>query len=491
MKNFITIIIVLGIFTVFGCDSYLDQVNPNELSSEVVGNSEEDLTLLLMGCYDALQSGRNYGGQYRELDGLTDVCYFQWNNNGRNITEGGASSENPLFLSYWRGQYKIIGRCNELISIINQLDNPSDNINVIKAEALFMRALGYYNLTTLFKDVPLILESQSFDDRFVSKNSQNEIKASILTDLTSAIGVLPVDMDYPRVSKGAAEALKAKVHLFFSEWDEVLDLTESIIDSNKYSLYPDYSTLFQEAAEGSAESIFAVPFESGVGEGERFSGTFPLQPVQGAIRPMSNYVDSFYATDGLPISESPLYDSVLFYNNRDPRFDVSILHKGEIWANGQPYRPGTSATGYSIQKYVRIFREFDFDGFHDFMVIRYADVLLMRAEALVESNDTGSEVYQLVNDVRGRVGMPTIESVEGAGLSQSDLRDIIRHERFVEFGLEGIRWVDLKRWNIVEEVYNSITFHNRLYLGDKTLYWPIPQAEIDNNPNLEQHSWWQ
>ena len=192
----------------------------------------------------------------------------------------------------------------------------------------------------------------------------------------------------------------------------------------------------------------------------------------------------------MSISDSPLYNAIEFYNNRDPRYDVTILREGEIWANGKPYNPGTSPTGYSIQKYVRVFREYDFDGFHDFMVLRYADILLMRAEALVEVNSLESETYDLVNKVRDRVGMPNIEAVEGTNLSQSEMREIVRHERFVEFGLEGLRWFDLKRWGIVEDMYSNITFHQRIYDGDKTEYWPIPQVEIDNNPNLEQHDFW-
>ena len=87
--------------------------------------------------------------------------------------------------------------------------------------------------------------------------------------------------------------------------------------------------------------------------------------------------------------------------------------------------------------------------------------------------------------------MPKVEDVEGANLTQAQLREIIRQERLVELGLEGdIRWFDIKRWNIVEQVYNSITFRKRPYRGEKTLFWPIPQTEIANNPNLVQHDWW-
>lgn len=487
MKFLKYIIILSGLLNLASCESYLEQVNPNALSSEAIGSSEQDLLLLAYGCYNALQKGMIDGYQY--LDSFSDVAYGS--SDGINtITEGGGTTEGNIFRTYWERQYSVIARCNEFLATFKTIESPTDNMLTIEGEVKFLRAMAYYYLTALYKDAPLIVDRQSFDNRFVSKNSQSEIKALILSDLNDAISNLPVDQVYPRATKGAALALKARVHAFFSEWNEVLTLTQDILDLNKYDLYPDYIKLFTLEAEGNVESIFSVAFETGIGLGESFSCSYPLQPFLTSLRPISNYADAFYCTDGLSISESPLYKAETFYENRDPRFDRSILRKGVIWTNGAPYNPSLSSTGYGIRKYVRsiLLRG---DGPLDFMVIRFADILLLRAEALVETNDVGEEVYQLVNRVRSRVGMPLIEEVEGSALTQTEMRDLIRHERLVELGLEGgIRWLDIKRWNIVEEVYNSITFHNRPYLGERTLYWPIPQVEIDNNPSLQQHDFW-
>lgn len=487
MKSLKYIINLLLLLNLAGCESYLDQINPNALSSEAIGNSEQDLLLLSYGCYNGLQRGMVDGYQYLEC--FSDVAYSD--GQGINtITEGGGTTQAGIFLNYWERQYRLIARCNEFLATFKTIESPSENMLIIESEVKFLRALAYYYLTALYMDVPLIEDRQSFDDRFVSKASQSEIKALILNDLEDAISTLPVDQVYPRATKGSALALKARVHAFFSEWNDVLSLTQDIMDLNKYDLYPDYVDLFTLEAEGNVESIFSVAYETGIGLGESFSGSYPLQPFLNTIRPLSNYADAFYCTDGLPISESPLYDPENFFENRDPRFDRSILRKGVVWANGQPYNPALSNTGYSIRKYVRNLLHRG-DGPLDFMVLRFADILLMRAEALVETNNIGEEVYELVNRIRARVGMPDIEAVEGSALTQGKLRDLIRHERLVELGLEGgIRWFDLKRWNIVEEIYSSITFHNRPYMGERTIYWPIPQAEIDNNPNLEQHDFW-
>lgn len=478
--KYLTIIMLLNFVS---CDSYLDQVNPNALSKESIGQSESDLTLLLMGCYSALQ--RNYSDAYRFLDCFSEVGYGEVV-----ITEGGSTPQTQTYLAYWTREYSLIARCNELLASMKDIALPTDKMLIIESEAKFLRALAYFNLTALYKDVPLIKDHQKFDDRFVSKNSQAEIKAFILSDLDEVILNLPINQIYPKATKGAALALKAKIHAFFSEWDEVLSLTQDVLDLNKYDLYPDYITLFTPLAEGSIESIFAVAFETGVGQGERFAGSWPLQPAATNLRPLPIYADAFYCIDGLPISESPLYDPQTFYENRDPRYEVSILRAGEDWI-GRPYDPGTSVTTYSTQKYVRNTTAIRSDGDQDYMYLRFADILLMRAEALVEKNSLNQEVYQLVDKVRSRVGMPSIEEVEGNNLSQSEMRELIRHERLVEFGEEGgIRWFDIKRWNIVEKVYNSITFHKRPFLGEKTIYWPIPQIEIDNNKNLVQHEFW-
>ncbi|MCG8578459.1 MAG: RagB/SusD family nutrient uptake outer membrane protein, partial [Bacteroidales bacterium] len=135
-------------------------------------------------------------------------------------------------------------------------------------------------------------------------------------------------------------------------------------------------------------------------------------------------------------------------------------------------------------------------GSQDFYLIRYADVLLMRAEALVESGSVGQEVYDLINTVRQRVNMPTVESVEGNGLSQDQLREIIRHERRVELAFEGLRFYDLKRWGEMEEGYNRIAAdavkgYVPLYQGKKSEVFAVPQEELDVNKNLVQHPAWQ
>jgi hypothetical protein len=210
--------------------------------------------------------------------------------------------------------------------------------------------------------------------------------------------------------------------------------------------------------------------------------------------------------DGLLIDESPLYNPDAYWENRDPRWDATIVYPGEKWLDNKPefnLIGGPKRTGYAIDKYIIS----DNGGIpqgtggQDWYIIRYADVLLMRAEALIETGNTGAEVYQLIDMVRQRVDMPKIEDVEGAGLSSAQLTDILRHERRVEFAFEDTRFYDLKRWGTMQEAYersaddkkpggDSPILTGVEYQGERSIVLPIPQSEIDVNKALEQNPVW-
>jgi starch-binding outer membrane protein, SusD/RagB family len=496
MKKYIIIIAVI-IITAYGCSEQLELFNPNEISENTFWTSESDAELALTGVYNTLQAGSVYGARFREFDGFGGIGYFQWQTDGLIITEGGATAENGYYNVIWKGYYDVVNKANLVIDNVQAgIEGLSvTRANQIEAEAKFARALAYLTLTMLYRDVPLIIHEQKFSERYVEKTSQSEILKVIYDDVDFAVNNLPDSWsgdDLGRVDKWGALALKARAHLYFKDWVLAGNAAKEIIDGGRFSLYQDFGKLFSVEAEGNEESIFAVRFESGLGEGESFSGTY-RRVTQGTMRPLPEYVKEFYCIDGLPIDVSPLYNaSAKDFKNRDPRLDFSVLYKTEKWVDNLPIN-SNSPTGYDMQKYQRNVLAFYNDGPQDFMVFRYADILLIRAEALIEQNELTQEVYDLINQVRQRptVEMPTIESVEGTGLSQQELREILHHERNVEFGFEGLNFFDLKRWDKLEETYQSVTFHNRVYMEGRTEVWPIPQREIDNNPNLEQHQEWQ
>ncbi len=234
-----------------------------------------------------------------------------------------------------------------------------------------------------------------------------------------------------------------------------------------------------------------------------------VQPFQPKVnsQPLANLVNDFYNTAGQRVSFPTTAPGATQKANRDPRLTATIWFRGDAFAqnaNGVNQFFGANSpsnfTTYGQRKYAHtrsspLGTNTAGAQSQDFYVIRYADILLMRAEALIESDPTNPEIYSLINQVRARVSMPSIESVEGSGLNQSQLRDILRHERRVELAFEGLRFFDLKRWGQVQAAYNriiadAITAYNPNYRNLRSEVFPIPLTELDANKNLEQHPAW-
>ncbi len=209
-----------------------------------------------------------------------------------------------------------------------------------------------------------------------------------------------------------------------------------------------------------------------------------------------------YFKDGKPKATSTLYNPTNELLNRDPRYDATIVGPKSTFKGVLASTASLAPTNYRVRKFTDETSLSGFSTGQDFYVIRYPEVLLTRAEALVESGTFNEvEVDSLINMVRTRATMPRVQAVEGTGLNQAKLRNIIRHERRVEFAFEGLRFFDLKRWDIYEQEavikYNTVDkvavpgLENRLVIGPKHSLFPIPQRELDVNPLLVQDPEWQ
>lgn len=496
-----------------------DFVTRNSLTSIAEGNfwkSESDAYLALNGAYAALQSKSMYGGHLNGWQGIPgfdafgDNCFnnYKWEGPGlfmEGVIDPSFAPLNQIWIDHYRG----IVRVNSIIRNVKDISLDlvaQDKKDALLGQAYFLRALLYFNLAVYYEDVPLITEPQSLDDAYVSKNTYAEVTAQIIEDLKFASENLPVrhpDDLYGYATKGAALGLFARVQLYNKEFTGpfgVIELTNQIMGLG-YALHPNYAELFTEAGENSAEVVFAVRFLRGdnTSSGETFSGTFLGFPKID-MRPLPNLVKDYLCIDGRPITTSPLYDPNNQGKNRDPRANATIYFKGDQYLD-VPVRifPGVATAPYGQRKYIRrapdalgnaIFAE----GSQDFHVIRYADVLLMRAEAMAETGDaTGAR--DLVNQVRARVGMPTVQSVNG-NVSPAQMLAIVKHERRVELAIEGLRFMDLKRWGTVLDGFrraesDQYPNYNPTYLGRKSELFPVPQDELDVNPNLVQHPVWQ
>ena len=284
-----------------------------------------------------------------------------------------------------------------------------------------------------------------------------------------------------------------------------------------YTLAADYSTLFTTTGETQPEILFAVRFEGpGLDEGTQFNAHWntPLEAMNGTL----NLADDYYRLDGSKATEHDYaakkadgsldvnQPNFAYWQGRDPRLYATLFVPGMSW-NGRggadaPY--GGAAASFSTIYVMKYFDPADtgnsWDNGQDFYVVRYAEVLLSLAEALVEKGGYNeSNVLSLVNQVRQRAGMPTVESVEGTGLSKDKLLQIIRHERRVELAFEGLRLYDEYRWHQLKEAIDAVNaerttyglaYEARIYNGERDYKWPIPTDEIDSNSQLKQHEGW-
>lgn len=512
MKN---IIILIAVVLLTGCSKeFLDRNSLTQLGEASFWKTEKDAYLGINGIYDVLQDRIQYSGNLNGTAGFTQYdCFgdnaynaFRFEGPG-NFMVANIDPSNAFFSTLWSSLYRGIGRANVALENIPKI--PASEISdgarqALVGQALFLRSLFYMNLAVYFRDVPLILQVQTLENAYVSKNSYQEVAAQVIKDLKEAVQLLPESYpasQYGYATKGAALGLLARFQLYNKDYQGVLDATNTLM-SLGYALHANYAQLFTEQGEFSKEIVFSVRFNQDVSaNGEMFSATFLGAPKVDQ-QPMKNLVNDYYCTDGQPITSSPLFDPTAPKANRDPRLAASVYFRGDIFLlDLNRAFGGNTATGFGQRKYIRntsasaagisVFNP----GGQDFYLIRYADVLLMRAEALVELNQP-DEVYALVNSVRARVNMPRVEDVEGSGLAQDQLRSIVRHERRVELAFEGLRYFDLKRWEDLPNAFDrakadKVNGYPIVYQPGKSEVFPIPLSELNANSNLAQNPLWQ
>lgn len=518
MKSF-KIILLSGILIIFGLGCSKDLLEKNSLS-QIAENSfwkdEKDAQLGVNGIYDALQNRLLYSGTLNNFraagipiyDGLGDNCFNNYKFEGPGLfMESNLDPADEWFRSFWTALYRGIVRANVAIDKISVMPTnaiqPAKKADLI-AQTKFLRALFYFNLAVYFEEAPLILKPQTVQEASVPINAYAEIRDAVIKDLTEAIADLPATRPAAErgyATKGAALGLLARFQLYNKNYNAVLEATQPMLTMG-YSLFNNYTTLFTPAGETTNEIVFSITFDdnSAFNNTELFSATFASAPKINVV-PMPNLVNTYYCTDGLPITSSPLYNASNPKLNRDPRFSASIYVTGDTFMVDLNRRfSGNTPTKFGQRKYIRNQPSptgigVGSGGGQDFYLIRYADVLLMRAEALAEL-DRQAESYPLVNLVRARVRMPLVESVEGANLTKEQMIEVIRKERRVELAFEGLRFFDLKRWGQVQQGFQRaladvVPGYVPLYRAKRSEVFPIPQAELDVNKQLVQHPAWQ
>lgn len=494
----INLIMVLLTFFTLSCEEeFLDKNPLTEISSQTFWNTQNDADMALAGCYARLNKSTFNFESKMSLDVLAGDA-SNGSGNALNMALGNfEATSGGLISSVYNDCYQGIASCNFFLANIDRTVISESTLQIYKAEVRFLRALFYFTLADYYGGVPLYTEPfENIEDAKVAQSSKADVIAQVISDLDFAIAQLP-NMDYSSTGhavKGSALALKSRVLLYQEDWIGAAEAAEQVVTDGQFSLSNDFQNMFLVyGQDANPEIMFSTRYLNP----DNSSQQDIRIEWHGVWNPREELRDAFECTDGLPITESPLYDPANYKLNRDPRLeftlkpfdDPAIKASGEMvsYAYNNP-----SVTGYMPTKGADVEAlpvDYATRSEHDWILLRYAEVLLNFAEATNEISGPTAAVYDAVDAVRGRTGidMPGLP----AGLTKDEMRSRIWNERRVEFAMEGLRYSDIRRWKLAETYINSLVEPNsgtpRVFNPAKHYVWPFPQSEIDVNPNLQQN----
>jgi len=504
LRNIIIKSFGIGILAFYfvSCSEILDQNPTDVISGPTFWKDQKDADLALSGVYSTLLSSTfNYrqvcwdilAGDANGSSG--SAAFFNQYASG-NIE----STSGNIIQSVFSECYRTIYSCNFFLENIDRVNITADKKNVYKGEVFFIRALAYFTLTDFYGGVPLYTKTITISKAKVKQSTKAEVVAQVLADLEIAIANLPNTAYNGHAVKGSALALKAKVLLHNNQWQGAADAANQVIQDGKFSLSGNYKNIFLTLGQDNNKDIlFSVRYLYPTVSSDQNSVL-----IRGYINPRVEFIDDFECIDGLPISTSPLYNPKNKKLNRDPRMLMTSRLLTDTVYNTSGNRvilsEITSNTGWVINKAVNVSVAAEIlpNGTisqsktpwsdDDWVLLRYSEVLLIYAEAKNEAGGPDVSVYNAINAIRARPGvnMPPIPT----GLSKDQMRTRIMHERRVELGLEGKRYLDIRRWKTAETYIPTLKDPiGTPYKFDpgKHYLWPFPQSEIDINPNLVQN----
>jgi hypothetical protein len=498
---------------------------------------------------------------------------FTYRNSNRNeILNGTLNGQTWYVISLWSQSYKAITLANILLdkttnAVANGLS--ADKIKQYRAEALFVRACKYATLISYYGDVVYLTSSITIDEsKKAGRSPKKDIIPLVYADFDKAIADLPATYStQQRFTKGAALAMKARFALYNGDWNIAAQTAKACMNLGIYDLHPDFADLFWATTKNTKENIFLIPrsIANGVVLTDWLVNNQLTRNATGyaAATPSWDLLAAFLCTDGRPIDESPLFDPHNPFKNRDPRCTKTIVEFGTNHLNFDynPHPDSLTAknqlTGIkqnnndnrAVNQYASFNALVWKKGINttwlengkkvdnDYVIIRFADILLMYAEAKTELNEIDVTVLDAINRVRARAyGVKATETSKYPPVTTKDqakLRQAIRLERRVEFANEGLRYMDLVRWKLATKALNTknygilypasllkqkvtseglwfwpatpeidedgiadfsamekaglIAVLSQRVWDNKQYLWPIPILEITSNPNIKQN----
>lgn len=519
--KFLLATLLATFFVVLSCsEDLLDKSDPGSGTMEGFFNSEETLLMGVSGVYEALWPsgdwqtggagvwGDNFVYHIYEMDDLTEYSSGGGLGGYSAVARGTVNSISGGGISgRWNKGYAAMSRINNMLEVMPTVEGiSSDAIGAIEGELRFLRAWIYFEMTKAYGDLPLLTSVLSAEEiQQVSRSPVSEIYTQIIADLDWCKSNLPDDSfkgDFGRPTKATAMTLLGKVYLQQKDYTNAISNLQQVIslEGTKVGLHSDFKAVKNGGAEQSNEIIFSLQATNdNEGHTEYYSGGFGqghTQPWGGehhgwhGYRIAENIIDEFSALEGQ--TPSGRYD----WQKKDHRLIGSFRLPGDtfrgsviieddfvLFGSKNSEAPGVALAYMRLGVLDEGNDQSTWTSPVDLNILRYADVLLMYAEAKNESSGPDASVYSAVNKIRQRAGIGDAS----VGMSQTDMRAEIRLQRKLEFIGEASRYWDLIRYGTDVEVINSNPIAAQQggnnYKGG---YWPIPQAAVDSSPNIDQ-----
>ena len=537
MKTYHKIVALVGSALMLGsCADYLVREPQDALDPATFFSSQENAVIAVNGIYNAALEpvkGRTYA---IDFDCMSDNMYnYSRNQNTQEFGQGTHGSSSVYALNFWSRGYRGISRANTLLAWLDhcyEITVPATNIkDRLRSEALFLRAYFYSELIDFFGDVPMYLEQVDLADS-KPRTPKAQVVEQILGDLEEAAKYLPVTYaaeDTGRATRGAALALKGKIELYNGMYAQAAETLKEVIDLKdengalRYDLYPLYRELFLPQNENNCEVIFDIQYMKNAYSQGLTHQLYTFTYEWNSYCPTSALAESYYTKNGYPVSwnaetqlyesADPAFDPTYPYKDRDPRLDQSIIMPGTDNGRGAIFLPSSSNhTGMKIRKWNDYTETEKNNSEHNIILIRFADVLLMRAEALIELGQLG-EAREIINDIRRRAANSVDKHIAYARdfceialypasyfADKETARKCLRWERRLEMAMESSRYFDLRRWGIASEVLNAYFeteknasyegtkygqyYQDAHYTAGKNEFYPIPYNQLYYVPGL-------
>ncbi|WP_160712181.1 RagB/SusD family nutrient uptake outer membrane protein [Chitinophaga solisilvae] len=524
--------------------NYLDRKPSDLITEEEVFKNIENAERFVNTTYQSLPNMfQPWGWPLSSATDETNQAIDNSSADAGSFNTGSMSPSNFPLSGQWNEYYGKIRSCNLFLKNYDKVPNDPNypgRRSRLKGEILVLRAFYYFQLISRWGDVPLLQQVENpFDNPdgiYFKRNSITEVMGAVVRDLDDAMALLPPTYaerpnNWGRASRVIALSLKGRALLYYASplynpandqqrWTQAAAACKAALDSalvNGYTLYENYSEIFTQYFN--REVIWSRPAPGAYGDGGIDREMNPRGANgYGNVNPIQELVDDYeMERTGLPITDPASgYNPQQPYKDRDPRFYATILFPGSMW-KGRPLnpngedapRPGQHATNYWPRKYLlEGVNLFSSTGATDrkWVLIRTAELYLNYAEAQNEATGPGAEVYNALNAIRTRAGIPAV-----SGGNREALRERIRHERRIELALEGHRFWDVRRWKVAEVTDNreihgvtvtgsgNVTYSypvvEKRVFDPKRAYWlPVPQAEMDKvsgrNPEFVQNPGW-